>query len=503
MSLRTLASLYANEVLLTALSSTTQRGAVYVLDPAASSQTPLLHLKGPAQAAPRCVSCVASATHARHASGTSGLVAVMEADKAVLHLYAWQRDQPLVRIILPQKMSAVALSPRGTWIATGAPDGRLYVWEIATGALLCSMEAHYRAITALHWTSDSAALVTASDDARVCVWSLMSLLHYTDLTGAAASGAAPAPYATFTDHMLTVTDLYVPLGAFPHAAHVWSASQDGTVKLWNLANRTLQSTFALEAPVLHLAVDPLERFFVAGTATSTVRIDLLDLEHDRARGGRGAAGVTERVPDAPQRTWNEGVTALALSATASHIAVGTTRGVVHLLDVTTLQTMRTLAAQGTTASSTATTPVTSITSMLRPPDLATALTMRGGAKRSAARDADASASTYVEPLPLPVVAPQFSRTVAGLDDVPHVMHRMGGAPPRERDALMALLAPPRARAAPSAAPSAPSAPATSADTAALQAEIQALQADVQRAKALNDQLWQHLVATQVGATSST
>ena len=148
-TMRRVAALYPQEVLLTASSSSSQRGALYVLDPASSSQTPLLHLKGTTHAAPHGVSFVPSATHAAHDAGTSGLVAAMESDKAVVSVYSWQRDQPVARLVLPQKMRCLALSPCGTYLAAGGPDGRLCVWDVGTGALLSSLEVHYRAVTVL------------------------------------------------------------------------------------------------------------------------------------------------------------------------------------------------------------------------------------------------------------------------------------------------------------------------------------------------------------------
>ena len=141
--------------------SAAQRGGVFAIDPssATAAHAPLLHWKGVAQPARHGVSCTASSTHAAHDGGTGGTLCAIEADKAVLVLYSWQRDQPIARIVLPQKMTCASLSPQGTWVATGTADGRLFVWDVASGALLTSFEAHYRAMTTIAWTSDSAAIV--------------------------------------------------------------------------------------------------------------------------------------------------------------------------------------------------------------------------------------------------------------------------------------------------------------------------------------------------------
>ncbi|WFD34342.1 Pre-rRNA-processing protein ipi3 [Malassezia cuniculi] len=424
-------ALFAPEVVLAASASgAQQRGALLVLDPAAASAAPLVHLKGATHAAPHGVSCTPSATHAAGDSGTGGLVAVIENERALLIVYSWQKDQPLARIVLPQKMVAAELSPDGTYIATGAADGRLFIWEVASGALITSFEGHYRAITALRWTSDSAALVSASADSRVCVWSLSSVFGASDL---GADAHVPSPYAFFADHTLQVTDVLVTPGAFPNAAKVWSASKDMSVKLWDLARRQLVSTFSFPAAIGCIALDPLERFLVAGEAAQKgpgrlFRVDLYDAETVRARGGRGTEGEIVRTDGMPTLVLDDAITAVAVSNAGSHAVVGTAAGQLHVADVSTLQVQRVLSACGA-PTRTPDTPVTNIRMLMRPADLMSGMQLwaAAGTKRSAAtRDALAASSTHITPLPPPYVSPQFQRAVVqGGGEMSRVLVRIG------------------------------------------------------------------------------
>ena len=500
-------ALFVPEIVLASSASSAQRGALVAVDPAASSATPIVHFKGAAHSMPHGVSCSMSATHAASDSGTGGLVAVIEHERAVLLIYAWQKDQPLARIVLPQKMCAAELSPDGTYIATGAPDGRLFLWEVASGALLASFEAHYRAVTALRWTSDSAALVTASADSRVCVWSLPSLVGASDL---GADAHVPSPYAAFADHTLEVTDIFVSAGAFPQASKVWSASKDMSVKLWDLAARRLVSSFGFVAPIGCIAIDPLERYLVAADVAHNgtgrlFRVDLYDTATVRARGGRGAEGEIERTDGTPTLSLADAITAVAVSNCGSHAVVGTSAGQLHLADVSTLQVQRVLSASAA-PTHTPDTPVTNIRMLPRPSDLLGGMHMwaAAGTKRSAAvRDALAASSTHVSPLPIPHVAPQFQRAVVQQGDLPRVMARVGGGNGVDTSRLSRLL-----RAGPvhpshetvnTVAPHAPDAPvAVPPATGASDTAQDELRAQLARAKSLNDDMWRHVVRVTMG-----
>ena len=77
---------------------------------------------------------------------------------------------------------------------------------------------------------------------------------------------------TLSDHTLPITDVQVGFGPVT-TARIFSASLDGTVKVWTTSPISDQSgpsgaliaTFAFPSPIQHLAVDPSERYFFAGS----------------------------------------------------------------------------------------------------------------------------------------------------------------------------------------------------------------------------------------------
>lgn len=75
-------------------------------------------------------------------------------------------------MILPERLTCLDVDASGTWCAGGTSGGRIYIWELASGALLSSFAAHYRSITVLRFTSTGDALITGSEDSSINAWSI-------------------------------------------------------------------------------------------------------------------------------------------------------------------------------------------------------------------------------------------------------------------------------------------------------------------------------------------
>jgi WD40 repeat protein len=93
--------------------------------------------------------------------------------------------------------------------------------QLASGLLLSSFTAHYRALTALTFTEDSHLLLSASLDSSVHVFMVSHLFN--DETG--------KPYGTLGDHTLGVRAVVVGKTAGSAGGRCWTASDDGTVKV--------------------------------------------------------------------------------------------------------------------------------------------------------------------------------------------------------------------------------------------------------------------------------
>ncbi|BGP43334.1 Pre-rRNA-processing protein ipi3 [Rhodotorula kratochvilovae] len=340
------------------------------------------------------------------ANGAGGFVAGLggKDGRAALNVWNFTRETTQHRLIPPVRLSTMTVSRDGLYMAGGTPDGRIFLWEMSSGNLLVTVDAHYRSVSALEFSDDGAALVSGSEDAGVGVWSIGRLLAATPMN-------PPAPFATLSDHTLAITDVRVGLGTFPHC-RVMTASMDSTVKIWDLSTSpaSLLSTFSFPHPVSHIAWDTLERFFFAAgpsvpstsssapapsepapSGSRVVRVNLYRKRRDEfgievsEPVGGGGRGEIERVGEGSGKEGEvyeipETITALHLSAHSPTLLLGTSLTAVHVLSLPSLLPSRILTPP---PSSTSPGPLTFLTTLLRPSELGASA---AGAAASGASD---------------------------------------------------------------------------------------------------------------------
>ncbi|KAI0320863.1 WD40-repeat-containing domain protein [Amylostereum chailletii] len=317
--------------------------------------------------------------------GQGGVLLATQPDKSILNVYNFQKDQIALKIVLPERLVCLAIDSRGLFCAGGTVQGRIYLWEIASGILYNSWEAHYRKVTVLRFTRDGEALVSGSEDSGVSVWSLSRLIDED------AQLEVPMAYASLSDHTLPVTDIACGVGPFP-SCRILTSSVDHSVKLWDLSTKSLLTTFQFPHAIDCLTWDVTERVFFAATAEGSIhQVNLFRRRVDKHGGvlaeAVGGAGVTDiiRIGDedpkeSTKRLLNVGepISTLTLSLTSSLLLVGTTTGVIHLYDVPSHQLLRTITSHKGSR-------ITHLETLLKPPDLVghVSLSLTAGVDRDA------------------------------------------------------------------------------------------------------------------------
>jgi periodic tryptophan protein 2 len=153
--------------------------------------------------------------------------------------------------ISQEKISSVAISPSGEWLAFGARKlGQLLVWEWQSESYILKQQGHYFDMNTLAYAPDGQTIATGGDDGKVKVWSTHSGFCF----------------VTFSEHS-------APISAVSFAKHghvLFSASLDGTLRAYDLVRYRNFRTFTSPSPVQFscLAVDPSGEVVAAGSTDS-------------------------------------------------------------------------------------------------------------------------------------------------------------------------------------------------------------------------------------------
>eukprot|EP00053_Salpingoeca_punica_P002320 m.37184 g.37184 ORF g.37184 m.37184 type:complete len:476 (+) comp11516_c0_seq1:158-1585(+) len=187
-------------------------------------------------------------------------VFALQAGRPSLHMWTWSSETALMKIPMPEPLSSVACTPDGIFCFGGCDSGKIYVWHIASGALLKIVSgAHYRRVTSLVLTRDSSALVSASEDATVRVWPLGSLVD---------TNSDSEPQFVWSDHALPVTDVYCGFGG--SGCRIATVSRDRTCKIYELASGRMLASVLFPSELTAVCMDASEQCLYVGAADGAI-----------------------------------------------------------------------------------------------------------------------------------------------------------------------------------------------------------------------------------------
>lgn len=170
-------------------------------------------------------------------------------------------------------VTAVAVQPDGRSVASGAADGVVKLWELSSGREMLSFKAHEPGgVGALAFTPDG-RLVTVGGDKLVKVWDV-------------STGPPKEPLAQLAGHTGPVSGIAIA----PDGRTAASGGADGTVKLWNLANRTEMRSYRGHSDwVAAVAFAPNGQSLASAGVDGKVQIWAVDSEAGDPAGGHSRA----------------------------------------------------------------------------------------------------------------------------------------------------------------------------------------------------------------------
>jgi WD40 repeat protein len=147
---------------------------------------------------------------------------------------------------------SVAFSGDARWIASGSFDRTVKLWRADTGALARTLSGHAQAVVDLAFSPDSRLLATGSDDASVMLWNV-------------SDGSVVQTLTEGSEHVYAVA--FSPNGKWLASGGrekgalgtLWrqiagdrpGSKRDPTVRLWKVADGSLQQALAAHTGDVH------------------------------------------------------------------------------------------------------------------------------------------------------------------------------------------------------------------------------------------------------------
>ncbi len=205
-------------------------------------------------------------------------------------------------------LKAVDLSKDGRWIASGADDGAVRLWQIATGREMPRLFAHAGFVTSIAFSDDSRLLATASRSGEVKIW---------DLTTQSEALSLPR------------TQDGIDAVAFsPDGKFIATGGMQQSVQVWNLATRQARNLAGHTAEITSVAFSPKEPLLASGGRDKTVRLWNIN------------TGAIVRTFDAVDSEINS----LTFDSDGRRLAAAYANGTVTVWEVDTARALQTLAA---------------------------------------------------------------------------------------------------------------------------------------------------------------
>ena len=190
--------------------------------------------------------CVIGGSSCYSGLGSTDYLAVAQSKKTVINFYAWGKPQASIQCHVQEITTALACDSQGCFLIGGTKAGRLYCWEVCSGALLQTWQGHFKAITKIEIVKGQPFCVSSSEDGMVRIWDLSIIVDQSGGNSSSNSNRSTSSlYRSYSPHTLPVKGMCT-LGSFS-SIRIATCSHDRSAVLYDV--RTSKSCLKVALPV--------------------------------------------------------------------------------------------------------------------------------------------------------------------------------------------------------------------------------------------------------------
>ncbi|GJQ15635.1 hypothetical protein GpartN1_g7426.t1 [Galdieria partita] len=185
----------------------------------------------------------------------------VEASPCSFEFFSLDKETPEHKCSAPEGLVIFKYSCSGRYLLGGDVFGRMYIWEVSSGVLLCVWDAHWRSLSDICFADDGVVFVTASEDGTLKSWSLLQVTRLSLCT--VEDNRKLSPLSIFRGHTMPVT--HICCGRYSLRDWIFSCSLDCTVRVWKLSSGEWLHTYSFVSPLTCLTMHHDEAILFVGT----------------------------------------------------------------------------------------------------------------------------------------------------------------------------------------------------------------------------------------------
>jgi WD40 repeat protein len=108
--------------------------------------------------------------------GSGDYIVASQAKKPVINIWQWGKPQVQMQCRIQELTPSICVDTNGFYIFGGTKGGRIFCWEVSSGDLVMSWQAHYKAVTTMVMSSCGTFLVSGAEDGMIRTWDVPTLL---------------------------------------------------------------------------------------------------------------------------------------------------------------------------------------------------------------------------------------------------------------------------------------------------------------------------------------